>query len=578
MIKLYTILFTLLFAINVGYPQTIEAEKVHPLSKDAVKGELFHFDYNKEDQTYLLAFKRELKGKASAVCEFYKFDNNFNLISNETVKLEEAKNKYDEAFNEGYDPDEEQGWNDPKVLRVEPNLGGQIVLKKGYMTREWKTNWEEKGNYRYYYSYWKYDFHEEETIKPKFEGVISIPEDAPAFVKKMAENAGKKLTYVGHITDEPKVDITTGRRSYIYPSLTAKTSDYSSAIGDVLIIGKSDQINYDEGSMTKKPIYSTYVGLKYSAEDLSLKNSSTVFAGYSSTQLYTRALPDGSFMMICAPSPYTQKEGVDPNDYIYIRFSKDGDVIDNIHFNSNGGPWNVYGAFLGGDNDVYVWGGASMKKNGKFYMKAVGASPTGKVKTEDNFQIMKVKDNKIAYLTSTPIDEVNKKIVQPEGQKKAQPWEGEEFYPWADPLITADGTLIIPGNPADKSAFHYFQINSDGEFAAQYIMNFEQKPVEGTNIIHIFYQIPGSDKYTCIIMEVEKLENGKEYRYPKIATFDLKNKTVSAFTNVGYNKKEQYYLDAGYPMTYLEDGKKITFLSFDGKGKNVYLGRINLAQ
>lgn len=565
--------YTLLIVIFMGYSiglkaQKIEAEKTHVLSKDAAKGELFHFDYNKDEQTYLLAFKREVK--SGAVCEFYKFDKDFNLISNETLKVDESKDKYSEAYQEDYNPDSEANWSDPKVLRVEANLGGQIVMNKGHLSRRWVTDWEDKGSYRYYHSYWRFDFNSEEKIKPKFDGVINIPEDAPKFVQNMAKKAGEKLLYVGHITDEPTVQITTGRRSYIYPSLSERNGGYSNASGDVLIIGRSDQMNFDEGNMTKRPMYTTYVGLKYKAEDLSVLNSSTAYADCNALEIYKRALWDGSFVIIVAPSKYASNDKTKPEDYRYIRFAKDGSLIDNIAFESKGGPWKVYGAALGGDNDVYVWGGTSSKKKGNYHPASNGMD----VKQQDVLQYMKIKDNNIAYFNTVSIDDVNAKMIQPEGQKKAAGWSGKDFMFWEDPIITDNATIIIPGNPIDKSAFHYFQINPDGEFAGQYVMNFEQKAVEGANIVHIVYKVPETEKYTCMLMEVEKSVEGKEYRYPRVATLDLKNTKLTTLQDVGYGK-EKYYLNDGYPITYIENGKKVTFLSFDAKNKNIYLGRVN---
>jgi len=138
-VRLLLLLVVLLIPIIVN-AQTLEVENTHPLSKDAKKGELYHFSFNEDTQEYLLIYSREKKKKT--IYEIYKLDYDFNLLENETIEgTTETREKYTSAFPT-YVAEEE--WDNPGVLRVENNWGGSIVLRKGYLTRKWATATEYK--------------------------------------------------------------------------------------------------------------------------------------------------------------------------------------------------------------------------------------------------------------------------------------------------------------------------------------------------------------------------------------------------------------------------------------------------
>ena len=164
--------------------QTLEIENTHPISKDAKKGELYHFSFIEETQEYLLIYSREKKKKT--IYEIYKFDYDFNLLTNETIEgTVETREKYASAFPTY---EKEEKWDNPKVLRVENNWGGSIVLRKGYLTKKWATATEYKGDYKYTTRYMKYKFNEEEKLSPIYEGELAeglFDEKLPGFFKKI---------------------------------------------------------------------------------------------------------------------------------------------------------------------------------------------------------------------------------------------------------------------------------------------------------------------------------------------------------------------------------------------------------
>ena len=336
--------------------QTLEVENTHPISKDAKKGELYHFSFIEDTQEYLLIYSREKKKKT--IYEIYKFDYDFNLLTNETIEgTKETREKYTDAFPEYV---AEGDWNNPGVLRVENNWGGNIVLRKGYLTRKWATRVEYKGDYKYTTRYMKYTFHEEEKITPKYEGELAkelINEKLPKFFKKLAIKAAKILTLVDYITDEPAVEITTGVQGFKYKTLWQRTRDYASAKGDVVVIASNTQS--DE---KYKQAYIKYVVLKYSSTDLSLLKSNEFTFDYPTFPLFKQHLSDGSMGFIFAPAFFSSKTGQvfknrDPNllSYHYVRISKDAEIIDNIDFESKGGPCKITSISLSADDDVYIF-------------------------------------------------------------------------------------------------------------------------------------------------------------------------------------------------------------------------------
>ncbi|MCK9560729.1 MAG: hypothetical protein M0R44_09820, partial [Candidatus Marinimicrobia bacterium] len=239
--KMFCVLFGILLLVSsVIQAQVLEAENVQELSKDARKGELVNFWYNPEARDFVLIFARE-KGK-NVINEVYQFDYDLKLTNQETLEQSAIRDKYPDAVVVETAPS--GTWNNPKVVRTDPAITGQIVLAQGTLTREWAKMVEDKGNYRYTTHYWKYNFEEQQRVTPKFEGIFQLPEGAPALVVKMAKKAAEKIVQLAVSTDEPTAEVTTGRQNFVYPSLWTRTRDYAGASGDILIVGRSDQMDY----------------------------------------------------------------------------------------------------------------------------------------------------------------------------------------------------------------------------------------------------------------------------------------------------------------------------------------------
>jgi len=544
--------------------QTLEAEKTHPLSKDAKKGELFHFSFNEDTNEYLLIYSREKK--KDNVYEIYKFDYDFNLLKNETIEgTKGAKEKYTDAFPVY---ESEGKWNNPSVLRVENNWGGNIVLRKGDLTRKWATSTEFKGDYKYTTRYLKYTFNEKEKISPKYEGELAagiINEKLPKFFKKLAIKAAKKLTLVDYITDEPAVEITTGAQGYLYKTLWQRDRDYASANGDVVVIASN--VQSDEKG---KQYYVKYVVSKYSSADLSLLKNDEFTFEYSTHPLFKHHLSDGSVAIIFVPASVYKPLNPNLQQYHYVRISKDAEILDNITFESKGGHWLVTSISLSANDDVYIYGQASLKKKDKEPQKEIP-----KLNKLDNLQIMKISNHKIDYFTSVTVDEMNEKRVTPGNQKKVKKHDNERYWFAPEPVVTSSDHVFLTANSATETV-HYYHFDDKGVFQSLYDVKIDEtKNAIAHGLVQLIFENPDKSM-TCMIAEIEGEKKGRQLRYPKTTTLDINSHTLSDLQTFGIDKK--FYLDDGYPITFIDNNGKLTFFSRDKSNKNIWFGRVKLGK
>ncbi|MBN2600958.1 MAG: hypothetical protein JXR87_03080 [Candidatus Marinimicrobia bacterium] len=396
----------------VSFAQVLEKDNTQELSKDARKGELLNFWYDQNARNFFLIFARE-KGK-TIINEIYQFDYDLELIKNETLEQAKAREQYPEISIVETVPSKE--WNNPKVVRTDPTITGQIVLRQGSLTRDWAKTVEDRGNYRYTTHYWKYNFEELQRVTPKFEGLVPLPVGAPEFVIKMAKKAGEKIIQLAVSTDEPTVEVTTGRQNFVYPSLWSRQRDYAEASGDILIVGRSDQMDYN----TKEP-QQIFILLKYSAKDLSRKHYETFNLEFLQDVTFKQVLPDGSMVLVFAPmgGPGMKNKAPDPSACFYVRVSKDATLMEKIPFKSKGGLWIIQNAVLNNDNEVILYGAAVEKKKEKYFNMAGGNLQS----SFDNIQIMKIAKGEVNYLSSINLKDLaakNEETGQPEKSRILQ--------------------------------------------------------------------------------------------------------------------------------------------------------------
>jgi len=544
------------------FAQVLEKDNIQELSKDARKGELLNFSFNDETKEYTLVFGREMK--KTNVYEVYLFDNDFKLLKNETLDQDQAKVKYSYVLDFNAPSDV---WSDPKVVRVEPNLGGQIVLKQGTLSREWTKSVEEKGNYQYTTWYWKYNFNEMQRVTPKFEGLVDIPEGAPKFVINMAKKAGEKVILLAYATDEPAVNITTGKQNFVYGSIWARSKNYAEASGDILIIGRSDQMDFD----TKQP-KQVFLSMSYSAEDLSQKHYETFELGYPVNLVYNQILADGSLAMVFAPFSAPGMKNKDPNpmNWHYVRIASDATVKDNFSFESKGW-WAISNIILTNDDDILIYGTGLEKKKDKYFTPGIGMIAV------DNIQLMKVSNGKVAYIANADLKMIAAKMKSPKNQKKAKPFNGKEMFLTGNYALSSTRDLVFSGEAADHQTLYAFHFDPSGALKAHYVVGMEMQSKEH-GIDHTLFENCDKKTVTFFISELEKIDNGRALKVPRIAAIDLEKATISDIETYGFGKKGKFYLDDTFPFTFIDEGNRVVFFSRDDKDSNVWMGRVKLGQ
>jgi len=570
--------------------QTQETEKSFKLSKDAKKGTLGSFKYDDTNKQYTLVFVRDLKKET--IYETMKFDYDFNQISDnsESLALIDANKKYDFV---GYD---EEKWKDPLVVRVDAQAWGKgnVALRKGTISREWvnpssTSTTSTSGNLvttttTTVSGYWKYNFNETEKFTPKIEMSISnlISPKAPGFVRKMIENQAKKIYLVGYMTDEPSMEIQTGRKFFFpHAFATAYISPkkaYSAASGDIVVVGKQ-VVAWDTNYISR------FVALKYSAADFSEKNRNMIEFKYGSDVIYEQELSDHTIALFFAPLPKSHvkpgKPNPNPRAFTFMRIDKDANVKERIEFESPSSKWIIKTIELTDNGDLFIYGPASQKKNDDYYEEQYRPKL-------DNFQFMKISGGKIAFTTTTKIDEFEKKMQTPPNMKKIDSYDGKDFE-YGSMVFASTGDIFINGQEAESGPkgngtkygnIYLFQFGPDGILKAQYGYKKVESGKESESIatINSEFENPDNKTFTWLIYEIEGSSDTKALIYPRIATIDLAKAAVSDFQQYGYNKKEEFYVDNSRPILFIDNNQKAVFFGSDKKNKEIWFGRVKLGK
>jgi hypothetical protein len=559
----------------LGATQKLEAEKTHNLSKDAQKGYLGSFNYDEGSKTYTMVFVREKNKKTIYVT--YKFDYDFNQLSEEEEELSlvQASKKYKWVdYEEG-----SSGWNNPTVVRVDASAWGlgQIVLRKGDITRKWATDYYTTSGVNYtthnWVGYWKYEFVEKEKVKPQIEVPVEIDPRAPKFVRTMAENAAKKIFLVAYQTDEPDFEVTTGARSFhpkFNKTIWERKRDYISATGNISFVGR-------QYYAVDKTYFNRFIAQVYSASDLKLKNQSLIEIDYGADVIYSKVLPDKSIAFVVAPLPavYVKPAKPNPNSraFIFFRVDKNANLLNRIEFESPSSKWDINSIDLKDNGDIYIFGEAIKKDNDKYHIQQQTNNKF------DNFQLMKISNGKMDYITSTPLEEFSSKLQVPSSMKKFESYDGKKFDV-GDLSLTSSGDIIISGQKNEGGKFgdiSLFHFGNDGKLKAQYGYKLAETGKEATSqgTLHVeFENVNG--KLTWIIYEMRGVEKSRLLMYPNVATIDLTNAKISDVTTYGVSKQAEYFIDNSNPVLLIDGDKKLVFFGTDKKDKTLWFSRSEL--
>jgi len=287
--------------------------------------------------------------------------------------------------------------------------------------------------------------------------------------------------------------------------------------------------------------------------------------------IYNQQLGDGSIVCIFCPVSYPGMKNKDPNpiNWQYVRVGADAVVKDKFAFENKGGWWKITNAVLSGNDEVLIYGLALQKKAGKYFSSAAALSDF------DNVQLMKVANGEMSYLSTVSVKDLEKKLQKPGNVKKVKAYAGKDMVLTAMNTLASNGDLIFTGEATDHSVLYAFHFGADGVLKAHYAIGMDVQMKENA-IDHTIFENPDQKTATFFIAELEKIDNGRYLKIPKIASIGLTGGTISDIETYGYGKKGKYYLDDVYPYTFIEDGQKVVFFSRDDKDASVWMGRVKL--
>ena len=169
-----------------------------------------------------------------------------------------------------------------------------------------------------------------------------------------------------------------------------------------------------------------------------------------------------------------------PARWTYLRFAQDGTLKEKIHFDTKILNWSISGA-TEKDGSVYIYGSGESNGAGTEHQKLMAAIGTGK---QDAFQVVKVTNGNIDFVTAPKLSEINAAAVKPPEQKKTVDYNGRNVE-IRGITITSNGDAFITaqdfsvgagvrgaGGYQDLFMFHFA---ADGTFKRFYTVKSSQK-------------------------------------------------------------------------------------------------------
>jgi len=308
------------------------------------------------------------------------------------------------------------------------------------------------------------------------------------------------------------------------------------------------------------------------------------------------------WIIVFAPMPGTKAK---TTDLTYLRVSPKGKILEKFNFDSPSNAWNIEGAY---DNNgtVYLYGSAITKDPAKkFYSDIVNKGWDKLVYT--HYQIAKITNGKLDFISSTSLKDLNEKQVKPANQKKLLEIDGEEYVTNRINILNSGEILITyhdvesateaQGSPYQKQkSVFLFHFDASGNFKKNYgvEINPDQKKAEFTTgnvwalpATHYFYPTSDGKKLYWFIRSVKDVEcigeanaekntieckpmNGIDY-----GSINLETGEISEYKTIGVDKKP-YYLFSKTSGSQI--GNYIYFFSETEKGDKMLLTRIDISK
>lgn len=529
------LLFLFLAVSVTATAQTVDIEKTFDVSKEAMKG-FIHQVVNDEAKQELTFTYRVRAKKNQARFINYTFNYNFDLV-NQSEDLVD----FEKEFPEKYKPKRYKGESyEVEGLYVEPNMMGTLVVKRKVTRFSW--NW----------------------FKVRYDYNVSVEGKL-----KAKTDDDKKLFYHHHIENlnDGTAMILAGEKG------GAKAGPYNHMMNfhilkyDVNLTKLVDlPINFE----TPQALVATY-GYP-SEEDLDKTDYIAVFATFKEKR-YT------------GPKIW----GKSATEYTYVRVSYDGKLKDRITFNSPNSIWKIDDFVIGKDGAVYFYGPSNDEAEDYYHNSLDYADDK---KKWPRFQLAKVMNNKVEFVSSTPMEEFKAKLkAQPDG-KKSDPYTGRRIT-FTEAIISPVGEIILAGQNygpmrnskgqvigkeyEDLVMFHF---DAQGKLISQYTMNKKQKGFEpdgqffefsgdGKTMYWSYFDNVGTKQVKELDFVVEK-----PLGVPKMAKINLATGNFDKYSEYGKGENFVHY----YTLNYLRftNTNQVNFLGENKKGSTLWFVRVNL--
>ena len=561
--------------------QKLAIEKTHDVSGKAKRGFLDDVNVNEASNKVDLVFCTKATNR-KVKFETYHFDSQFNFKSMD--ESEEPVEKVKRYKGDTYDV--------PGVT-VEPNMMGTLVLRRKQVHYTWDWFW---GGYN---------------------KKIEILEK----VKPRGDN-GSFYQYSAHTEYDQTGNVV----------VITSSKDKMGKGTDPLRMFKEYHIlkfNKDLDLVSDTPIQFDKPQFVVMANKLDPRGDQGEDADDSADPEYDLGI---LFAPVAVPG---MKKQADPQatNYTYVRVGADTKQKERVSIASPNSIWLANGMATFKDGTVAVFGPANDKTDDYFNedIPAQVASESVRGPLEDkfkakNFELLKIKDGAVAFITNTPVPEFEQKLQTPPSQKRTPEYTGKRFkldggtvLPNGDLLISGQSyglergafglgapktsgggaglagglgglmsgkggtTMATAANNRQYKDVMMFHFDPQGHLRAQYGVRRQENnkySEQNPNEQHLYPAQDGRSLYWMIgeisgVREMSGMESGsaKVLYYPAVCKIDLAAAKLSNFAKFG---NEQYFLNNSMPQLPMGSKNSIVYFGENKNGKTMWFGQMML--
>lgn len=521
--------------------QKLSIEKTYEITGKANRGYLGNINIDEPKNLMELTFVTKANDK-QVKFETYQFDMEFNYknLVTDQIDFDKAREKYKWFKYKGENYTVE-------AVSVENNLTGTLVLKRKQINYNWSWFW---GGY-------DKDVKLLEKLKPK-----SDEGNKYSLVTKAENDADGTVLLVAGTKTQKGDD----------PNLVHKK--YLAAIfnKDLDMIHKTDfEFQYPQTVAQAQLVWNPSLEFDADAEDLSNNDLAMLFAPIGGPGIGKAADPA-------------------PNNYTFIRIGNDASLKDRINVKSPNTVWSINSIAMV-DKDYFIFGPS--KGDDKYINQVVNAGDDPDAMKWESFQLAKLSNGKLDFISAPSLDEFEAKLQTPPSQKKSPSYKGKKFY-LSDFDVDPKGNIFLFGQnftlKSDGTRQYRdllcFQFSPDGSLKAQYGYDKQEgnKFSEVAPAMQSMLHTADGKDMDWLIGEVDGMRNDKElgnskYKllmYPVVAKLDVANGKINDPAVFGVSKQGKYYLNNRFPFLPIELETSVVFFGESAGGKTLWFGKMPL--